>query len=181
MELTQSQDSESNQVLDDPNHGVIQQQQQQQQEYDLEGMILSEAASAATSYYAAQATAAAMEAASEGIVTTSSRIIRAGSWTGFIAGGGGIMAAILADRRGLYLGFMGGAEGRNDDANDSISERRSSYVPAIYGFFTTSAFGFVGAGVAYLVRNRVRAAVAAKREEKALMDAHPVRNEPGDA
>jgi hypothetical protein len=166
----QSPDSGSNQLLlDDAN------QQQQQQEYDLEGMILSEAASAATSYYAAQATAAAREAASEGIVATSTWIIRAGSWTGFVAGGGGIMAAILADRRGQYnFGFSagGGAGGRNDDnASDTISaERRSRYVPAVYGLFATSAFGFVGAGAAYFLRNRVRAAIAAKRDEQALMD-----------
>ena len=163
----QSPDSGSNQLLlDDAN------QQQQQQEYDLEGMILSEAASAATSYYAAQATAAAREAASEGIVATSTWIIRAGSWTGFVAGGGGIMAAILADRRGQYnFGFSagGGAGGRNDDnASDTISaERRSRYVPAVYGLFATSAFGFVGAGAAYFLRNRVRAAIAAKRDEQA--------------
>ena len=166
----QSPDSGSNQLLlDDAN------QQQQQQEYDLEGMILSEAASAATSYYAAQATAAAREAASEGIVATSTWIIRAGSWTGFIAGGGGIMAAILADRRGLYnfgSSAGGGAGGRNgDNASDAISaERRSRYVPAVYGLFATSAFGFVGAGAAYFLRNRVRAAIAAKRDEQALMD-----------
>ena len=171
----QSPDSGSNQLLLDDANQQQQQQQQQQQEYDLEGMILSEAASAATSYYAAQATAAAREAASEGIVATSTWIIRAGSWTGFIAGGGGIMAAILADRRGLYnfgSSAGGGAGGRNgDNASDAISaERRSRYVPAVYGLFATSAFGFVGAGAAYFLRNRVRAAIAAKRDEQALMD-----------
>ena len=180
----QSPDSGSNQLLlDDAN----QQQHQQQQEYDLEGMILSEAASAATSYYAALAAAAAREAASEGIVATSTWIIRAGSWTGFIAGGGGIMAAILADRRGLHnfgSSAGGGAGGRNyDNASDAISaERRSRYVPAVYGLFATSAFGFVGAGAAYFLRNRVRAAIAAKRNEQALMDVpHKEVNEAGDA
>jgi hypothetical protein len=166
VESQQLADAETNHLLDDPNQRPV---QQQQEEYDLEGLILSEAASAATSYYAAQATSAAVEAASEGIVATSSSIIRAGSWIGFIAGGGGIVA-ILADSRRLHSGSIGGSEERTDSTNVLIVERQSRYVPALYGFFVTSAFGFIGAGVAYLVRNRVRAVITAKREESASMD-----------
>jgi hypothetical protein len=161
-------DAETNHTLDDPNQTAV---QQQQEEYDLEGIILSEAASAATSYYAAHAMSAAVEAASEGIVATSSSIIRAGSWIGLIAGGGGIVTAIVADSRRIHSGSIGGTEGRADSTNVAIVERQSRYVPAFYGFFATSAFGFIGAGVAYLVRNRVRAAITAKREERASIDA----------
>lgn len=164
--LPQSPDSESNEANGE----------QVQQEYDLEGIILAEATSAATAYYASQATAVAVNAATETVVTTSSWIIRTGSWTGIIAGGGGIVASILADYsllslgfsnlNTISLGFINNAErGDRNSSNGTISERRSSYVPAVYGFFATSAFGFIGAGVAYLVRNRARAAIAAKREE----------------
>ena len=179
----QSPDSESN----DANS------EQVQQEYDLEGIILAEATSAATAYYASQATAVAVNAATEAVVTTSSWIIWTGSWTGIIAGGGGIVASILADYSFLSLGFgsvntislgfINNAErGDRNSSNGTISERRSSYVPAVYGFFATSAFGFIGAGVAYLVRNRARAAIAAKREEQeALIDIPSKEDEAGDA
>jgi hypothetical protein len=179
----QSPDSESN----DANS------EQVQQEYDLEGIILAEATSAATAYYASQATAVAVDAATEAVVTTSSWIIRTGSWTGIIAGGGGIVASILADYsflslgfgsvNSISLGFINNVErGDYNTRNSTISERRSSYIPAVYGFFATSAFGFIGAGVAYLVRNRARAAIAAKREEQeALIDIPSKEDEAGDA
>ena len=180
--MPQSPDLESNEANSE----------QVQQEYDLEGIILAEATSAATAYYASQATAVAVNAATETVVTTSSWIIRTGSWTGIIAGGGGIVASILADYSLLSLGFsnlntislglINNAErGDRNSSNGTISERRSSYVPAVYGFFATSAFGFIGAGVAYLVRNRARAAIAAKREEQALIDIPSKEDEVGDA
>jgi hypothetical protein len=177
--LPQSPDSESNNA-------------QVQQEYDLEGIILAEATSAATAYYASQATAVAMDAATEAIVTTSSWIIRTGSWTGVIAGGGGIVASILADYSLLSLGFSSvntislgfisnAGRGNRNSSNGAMSERRSSYIPAMYGFFATSAFGFIGAGVAYLVRNHARAAIATKREQQALIDIPSKEDEAGDA
>ena len=180
--VPQSPDLESNETNSE----------QVQQEYDLEGIILAEATSAATAYYASQATAVAVNAATETVVTTSSWIIRTGSWTGIIAGGGGIVASILADYsllslgfsnlNTISLGFINNAErGDRNSSNGTISERRSSYVPAVYGFFATSAFGFIGAGVAYLVRNRARAAIAAKREEQALIDIPSKKDEAGDA
>ena len=181
--VPQSPDLESNEANSE----------QVQQEYDLEGIILAEATSAATAYYASQATAVAVNAATETVVTTSSWIIRTGSWTGIIAGGGGIVASILADYsllslgfsnlNTINLGFINNAErGDRNSSNGTISERRSSYVPAVYGFFATSAFGFIGAGVAYLVRNRARAAIAAKREEQeALIDIPSKEDEAGDA
>lgn len=167
----QSPDSESNEAINE----------QVQQEYDLEGIILAEATSAATAYYASQATAVAVDVATEAVVTTSSWIIRTGSWAGIIAGSGGIVASILADLSFLSLGFgsvntislgfINNVErGNHNSRNSTVSERRSSYIPVVYGFFATSAFGFIGAGVAYLVRNRARAAIAAKRLEQALID-----------
>lgn len=178
----QSPDSESNEAINE----------QVQQEYDLEGIILAEATSAATAYYASQATAVAVDAATEAVVTTSSWIIRTGSWTGIIAGGGGIVASILADYSFLSLGFgsvntislgfINNVERENhNSSNSTISERRSSYIPVVYGFFATSAFGFIGAGVAYLVRNRARAVIASKREEQALIDILSKEDEAGDA
>ncbi|KAL3817570.1 hypothetical protein ACHAXA_010589 [Cyclostephanos tholiformis] len=166
-----------NHILDDPSHGA---DQQQQQEYDLEGIILSEAASAATAYYTAQATAAAIEAASERIVTTSSSIIRVGSWIGFITGSGGIVTAILADSRGLHLGSIGGADGRTDSASGAIAERRSRYVPAMYGFFATSALGFIG-GDEEKQTNHLRQAKKVKSGESMALQDGEMINEGGDS
>lgn len=156
------------------------------QEYDLEGMILSEAASAAVANYAGQASAAARVAASDAIVSSSSWIIRAGLFTGLIAGGGGIVATFLSHRQvpfdspgasgstrpsNLSRPSLDGVDGSNSSGNDLRSEHRSGYVMTLYGLFATSALGFAGAGVAYLVRNRARAVIAEKRQVKRLDDA----------
>ena len=162
---------------------------QQQQEYDLEGRILSEAANAAARNYASQAAGIARDTASDAVVATSSWFIRIGSLTGLIAGAGGVVAAVLANQHGgsnllsITLGTLGGtttttdsvnsSSGGASNANDATIERRSNsgYQTAIQGLFATSAFGFLGAGVAYLVRNSVRTSIAKKREEKRLEDA----------
>jgi len=162
---------------------------QQQQEYDLEGRILSEAANAAARNYASQAAGIARDTASDAVVATSSWFIRIGSLTGLIAGAGGVVAAVLANQQGgsnllsITLGTLSGtattggstnlSSGDAGNANDATIERRinSGYQTAIQGLFATSAFGFLGAGVAYLVRNSVRTSIAKKREEKRLEDA----------
>mmetsp|Transcript_30416 Transcript_30416/g.55168 ORF Transcript_30416/g.55168 Transcript_30416/m.55168 type:complete len:694 (-) Transcript_30416:26-2107(-) len=199
VELPQSSDL-------DPNHPDDQNQEEIQQQYELEGRILSEAASAAVANFSAQASAAARETASEAVVATSSWGIRAGALTGLIAGGGGIVAAVLANHQVgstsplfVTLGIMsgsrrnadsgssssGGADGSSGNANDEVPERQNgSSSQWIQGLFATSAFGFVGAGFAYFIRNRARAVIAANRE-KVLKDApdredgvdKPVRSE----
>ena len=45
----------------------------------------------------------------------------------------------------------------------------------MYGLLSTSAFGFLSAGLSYFIRNRVRAAIAGNREDsenKAVESAH---------
>ncbi|KAL7541216.1 hypothetical protein ACHAXR_010733 [Thalassiosira sp. AJA248-18] len=161
-----------------PNQNSDQNDEEVQQEYDLEGQILSEAASAAVANYAAQASTAARETASEAVATTSSWFIRAGTLTGLIAGGGGIVAAVSSNgstsRLFVNLGTLSGSirtadsassssrgtDESSGDANAAASERW------IHGLFATSAFGFASAGFAYLIRNRVRAEIAANREKR---------------
>ena len=126
------------------------------------------------------------------MVATSSWGIRAGALTGLIAGGGGIVAAVLADHQVgstsplfVTLGIMsgsrrnvdsassssGGADRSSDNANDAVPERQNgSSSQWIQGLFATSAFGFVGAGFAYFIRNHARAVIAANRG-KLLKDA----------
>jgi len=171
---------------DDQNQAEI-----QQQEIDLEGRILSEAANAAARNYASQAADIVGETASDVVVSTSSWFIRAGAFTGFVAGMGGIITAAFANQQGIGLNILsitvgtlggglvantgssssssGSAGGSNSgSSNDAaVIERRSNgYQSAINGMLATSAVGFLSAGVAYLVRNRVRSNIAAKREEK---------------
>jgi len=171
VEMPQSPNVEPNQ-LNNQNEEEV-----QQREIDLEGRILSEAASAAVANFTAQAATVARETASEAVGTTSSWFIRAGSLTGLIAGGGGIVAAVLTNHRvqsnfplSVTLGTMSGLIRNNGDSVSSpsggASERRSGYPSAVYGLFATSAFGFVGAGLAYLVRNQVRASIAETREKR---------------
>ena len=152
-----------------------------QQEYDLEERVLSEATSAAVANYSAQASAAVTESGVEAVETASSWLIRAGSLTGFFAGGGGIVAAVFAHRPSssslaVTLGSMsdfgsadssGGAPGRNSGYSDNDSGSRSGTSSRLmHGLLATSAFGFVSAGFAYFIRSRVRAAIAANRESK---------------
>jgi len=170
---------------DDQNQDEI-----QQQEIDLEGRILYEAANAAARNYASQAADIVGESASDAVVSTSSWFIRAGVLTGFIAGMGGIITAAFANQQGIGLNILsitldtfgrglvantgssssssGGAGGSSSrgSSNDTTERRSNGYQSAINGMLATSAVGFLSAGVAYLVRNRVRSNIAAKREEK---------------
>lgn len=153
-----------------------------QREYDLEGRILSEAASAAIANYTAQASVAARVAASDVVASSSSWIIRAGVFTGVIAGGGGIVATVLSRRHfgepsrtasTFTTSSSEGLGGGNRFVSDSTPERRSGYDLTLYGLFATSALGFASAGFAYLVRNRARAVIAANREVQCLEEAAP--------
>ena len=168
---------------DDQNQDEI-----QQQEIDLEGRILYEAANAAARNYASQAADIVGETASDVVVSTSSWFIRAGALTGFVAGVGGIITAAFANQQGIGLNILsitlgtlsggsvantgsssssGSAGGSNSGNSNDAAERRSNgYQSAVNGMLATSAVGFLSAGVAYLVRNRVRSNITAKREEK---------------
>ncbi len=159
-----------------------------QQEYDLEGRILSEAATAAVANYTGQASVAARIAASDVIASSSSWLIRAGVFTGLIAGGGGIAATLLLNRQvdgpsinsNLTRSPLDDAGGVNSITSDSTSERRNGYSLTLYGLFATSALGFVGAGIAYIARNRARAIIAASRQDKCLENAPKEKNEKHD-
>lgn len=148
---------------------------QLQREYDLEGRILSEAATAAVANYTAQASVMARVAASDVIASSSSWIIRTGLFTGLIAGGGGI-ATVLMNRQiggpgpssNLISSATDGTGMGNVITSGSVSDRRSGYSLTMYGFFATSAFGFASAGIAYFIRNRARAVVAANRVAECL-------------
>ncbi len=148
-----------------------------QDEYDLEARLLSDAASAAAANFSVQASAAATEAGAEVIMTTSSWFIRAGTLTGIIAGGGGIVAAMFAQLQfssplTITLGSMRGDD-RALHANNSVSGGNSVRMSSggasyrfVHGLFATSAIGFLSAGISYLIRNQVRASIASNRENK---------------
>ncbi|KAL7430246.1 hypothetical protein ACHAXH_001290, partial [Discostella pseudostelligera] len=150
------------------------------QEYDLEGRILSEAASAAVATYTSQASVAVRVAASDAIASSSSWIIRAGLFTGVIAGGGGIMATIFSTNSAVARSSSDGVGRGNSNGSDTLPERRSGYALTLYGLFTTSALGFAGAGIAYLVRNRARAVIAANRDVKSVETAPEKESERRD-
>lgn len=150
------------------------------QEYDLEGRILSEAASAAVATYTSQASVAVRVAASDAIVSSSSWVIRAGLFTGVIAGGGGIMATIFNTNSAVARSSSDGVGRGNSNGSDAAPERRSGYDLTLYGLFTTSALGFAGAGIAYLVRNRARAVIAANRDVKGVEIAPETESERRD-
>ncbi len=82
----------------------------------------------------------------------------------------GIEEPVYADSRRLHFDSIGGSEARTDSVNLSIEERQTRYIMALYNFFAALALGFIGADVAYLVGNHVRAFVRAKREESASAD-----------
>jgi hypothetical protein len=146
----------------------------QQDEFDIEGRIISDAINAAVANYSSQASSAVVDSASEAIDSVSTWFIRTGTWTGFVAGGSGILAAMVSSSSPLSisLGALGGfvnnnntsREGASGDAAGSAVERRNQAL--VHGLLTTSAFGFASAGISYLVRNRVRGAIAAKRKKR---------------
>eukprot|EP00804_Cyclotella_cryptica_P007070 CCRYP_014503-RA/>CCRYP_014503-RA protein AED:0.19 eAED:0.19 QI:0/-1/0/1/-1/1/1/0/459 len=141
-------------------------QRRLQREYDIEGRVLSEATSSAVANYSAQASAAVSNSAGGAVEAVSSWIIRVGSLTGLLAGSGSIALAAYAQPSYITLGLFGlpgtsDATSSNNQRNNSAGTRRVM----MYGLFATSAFGFIGAGLSYFIRNRVRAAIAGNRGE----------------
>lgn len=148
----------------------------QEDEFDIEGRIISDAINAAIANYSSQASSAVVDSASGAVDSVSTWFIRTGTWTGFVAGGSGILAAMVSSSSPLSisLGALGGfinnnntpreGAGGDGDAAGSGVERRNQTL--VHGLLTTSAFGFASAGISYLVRNRVRGAIAAKRQKR---------------
>ena len=148
-------------------------------EYDLEGRILTEAATTVVSNIGTQASSAAADGAMEVVQAASGWVVNAGTITGLLAGGGGIVAAVIA-RQPVVLGALGGASttsstaaqastnGGADESSGPSPHRASSQW--MQGLFATSAVGFASAGLAYFVRSRVRATIAAKREKRQVED-----------
>ncbi|EJK60067.1 hypothetical protein THAOC_19650 [Thalassiosira oceanica] len=154
-----------------------------QDEYDLEGRILTEAATTVASNIRSQASSAAADGAMEVVQAASGWVVNAGTITGLLAGGGGIVAAVISSQP-VVLGALvrastnagssslstraqANVNGGADDSSGPSPNRASQWMQ---GLFATSAFGFASAGFAYFVRGRVRAAIAAKREKRQVED-----------
>jgi hypothetical protein len=147
--------------------GGLNEEQHLQAEYDTEERILSDATSTAVANYSAQATAIVSESAAGIVETLSSLMIRFGSFTGLFAGSGGIALAAYLHPPSVMLGVFGVAEtSESMRGTNQRSDASSNRYGVLYGLFATSAFGFASAGVSYLVRNRVRAAIAGNRETR---------------
>jgi hypothetical protein len=144
------------------------QQQSRQAEYDTEERILSDATSAAFTNYSTQATTMVSESAAGAVETVSSLIVRFGSWTGLLAGSGGIAMAAAFHPSSITLGLFNRPDAdariRTTDVGSSSNNRNGM----MYGLFAASAFGFMSAGVSYFIRNRVRAAIANNREAEEI-------------
>jgi len=159
------------------NQQAEQNQPSEQEEFEMEGRIISDAINAAVSNYSSQASAVVVESASEAVESASTWLIRTGTLTGFVAGGGGVLAALVssspttlsitlgsmvnsnASREGSS-GEMAGSSTAVDRQNQTLSNQ------LVNGLLATSVFGFASAGVSYLIRNRVRVAIATKRQKR---------------
>ena len=151
-------------------------QQRIHAEYDAEERILSDATSAAVTNYSTKATNMVSDTAAGVVESVSSMFVRFGSWTGLLAGSGGVAMAAYLHPSSVVLGLFrpdaANSSRRIEQGNDSSVNRNG----IIYGLLATSAFGFVSAGISYMIRNRVRAAIAQNRqgrenEEKSQSDA----------
>jgi hypothetical protein len=179
----EGEDNESTTAPNQPLRGVVvempqstntdEEQRELQREYDLEGRVLSEAASAAVSNYSSQATAAVIEGSVEAVEVASSWVIRIGSFTGLLAGGGGIALATIGNVGGssslvVTLGsLVGVGTHRTESSDGQIANRQSeSLSQMVRGLLASSAVGFLGAGLAFVVRNRARASVGTNRAKK---------------
>ncbi|KAL7495525.1 hypothetical protein ACHAWT_007221 [Skeletonema menzelii] len=150
-----------------------QNQTTQQEEFELEGRIISDAINAAVSNYSSQASAAVVESASEAVDSASTWLIRTGTLTGFVAGGGGILAALVSSSPTTLSITLGSMVNRNTSAGETASrstpgDSRNQTLSnqLVNGLLATSMFGFASAGVSYLIRNRVRASLAEKRQKR---------------
>lgn len=149
----------------------------QQGEFEIEGRVISDAINAAVSNYSSQASAAVVDSASEAVENASTWLIRTGTLTGFIAGGGGILAALVSSSPTTLSITLGSMVNRNTSREVSAGETasRSTSVDSrnqslsnqlVNGLVATSLFGFGSAGVSYLIRNRVRASIAERRQKR---------------
>lgn len=151
----------------------------EQEEFEIEGRIISDAINAAVSNYSSQASAIVVESASEAVDSVSTWLIRTGTLTGFVAGGGGILAAIVSSSTtplSITLGsmvhtnnnsFRESAPGETASSSSAVDRRNHTLSnQLVHGLLATSVFGFASAGISYLIRNRVREAIAAKRQKR---------------
>lgn len=142
----------------------------EQEEFEIEGRIISDAINVAVTNYSSQASAVVVESASEAVVSASTWLIRTGTLTGFVAGGGGILAAIASSPTPLsiILGSMVNRNASREVSSSSTEDRRNQTLSnqLVHGLLVTSVFGFASAGISYLIRNRVRASIAAKRQKR---------------
>lgn len=134
-----------------------------QAEYNTEERILSDATSTAIANYSTQATSMVSDTAAGLLESVSSMIVRFGSLTGLVAGSGGIAMAAYLHPSAITLGmFSRPYEASTSSSTDRQDSGHGNGI--VYGLFATSAFGFVSAGVSYMIRNRVRAAIAQNRD-----------------
>ena len=151
----------------DADTGENEQQQDREAEYAAEGQIMSDAYYAAMTNYSSQATAIISETASGIVETASSLGIRLGSYTGVLAGSGGIVLAVLHPSS-ISFGLFGQLEASIDErrVTDHGSGPASNRGRIVYGLLATSAVGFVSAGLSYMIRNRVRAIITRNRDAR---------------
>lgn len=150
----------------------------EQEEFEIEGRIISDAINVAVSNYSSQASAVVVESASEAVDSVSTWLIRTGTLTGFVAGGGGILAAMVSSSTmplSITLGSMvnnsnasrESATGETASSSSAVDRRNHSLSnQLVHGLLATSVVGFASAGISYLIRNRVRGAIAAKRQKR---------------
>eukprot|EP00984_Skeletonema_dohrnii_P020698 scaffold10157_cov142-Skeletonema_dohrnii-CCMP3373.AAC.8 len=159
------------------NQQAEQNQPSEQEEFEMEGRIISDAINAAVSNYSSQASAVVVESASEAVESASTWLIRTGTLTGFVAGGGGVLAALVSSSPttlSITLGSMvnsnasrEGSSGETAGSSTAVdSQNQTLSNQLVNGLLATSVFGFASAGVSYLIRNRVRAAIATKRQKR---------------
>lgn len=139
-------------------------QQDREAEYATEERIMSDAYYAAMTNYSSQATAVISETAAGIAETVSSLVVRLGSYTGVLAGGGGIVLAFLHPSS-ISSGLFGQLETSSDErrVTDLRNGSAGNRGGIVYGLFATSAVGFVSAGLSYMIRNRVRAIITRNR------------------
>lgn len=157
------------------------QQQNLQAEYDTEERILSDATSAAITNYSTQATTMVSESAVGAVETVSSLIVRFGSWTGLLAGSGGMAMAAVFHPSSIPLGLFNRTDADTATRRTGQGSSSSNRDGMMYGLFAASAFGFMSAGISYFIRNRVRAAIANNRESREIKSSECTEKKHTDA
>ena len=153
-------------------------QPSEQEEFEIEGRVISDAINAAVANYSSQASAVVVESASEAVDGVSTWVIRTGTLTGFLAGGGGVLAAMFSSpptSLSIALGSMvdritsrevTSRENESNGTNALDSQNQTFSNQLVNGLLTTSFVGFTSAGFSYLIRNSVRRAITARRQER---------------